>query len=287
MATATETPGKTSFVIEFLKGTPQGNFKSINEAWTAAGMKDKISKSVIDRTRAKLRLTGNLSAKASPSAKQKPAPQTATASPGKTSFVREFLHDHPDANTREVNEAWTAAGMEGTISRTLVNKTRIKVTGKGLAKTTRAGTKKRSEAQAKRRVSKPTEVAPTPNKTRFVTEFLNENPQGNVAAINEAWNDAGKTGTISAALINKMRSDLGLTGNLRRKLRKGRSSMVVVTRKPTVQPIGRKSAQTTRLITVEEEIDRLIFTVMGIGNLQEVESALREARRAVYRAMSS
>src|SRR6516162_6434348 len=134
MATATETPSKTSFVIEFLKGTPQGNVRSINDAWTAAGMKDTISKSVIDRTRAKLGLTGNLSAKTSPSAKQKAAAQTATASPGKTSFIKEYLHEHPDANTAEVNEAWTAAGMKGTISRTLVNKTRIKVTGKGLAK---------------------------------------------------------------------------------------------------------------------------------------------------------
>ena len=123
-------------------------------------------------------MTGNLSAKASPSAKQKPAPQTATASPGKTSFVREFLHDHPDANTREVNEAWTAAGMEGTISRTLVNKTRIKVTGKGLAQTRTAVAKQKSVPQAKSRVSKPAEVAPTPNKTRFVRDFLSHDPQG-------------------------------------------------------------------------------------------------------------
>ena len=158
--------------------------------------------------------------------------------------------------------------------------------GKGLAKTRKAVTKKRSEPQAKGRASKSTEVAPRLSKTRFVTEFLNENPQGNVAAINEAWGDAGMTGSISAALINKMRSDLGLTGNLRGTRREARPSKVVVTRKPTVQPIGRKSAQTTRLITVEEEIDRLIFTVMGIGNLSEVETALREARRAVYRAMS-
>ena len=250
-------------------------------------MKDTISKSVIDRTRAKLGLTGNLSAKTSPSAKQKAAAQTATASPGKTSFIKEYLHEHPDANTAEVNEAWTAAGMKGTISRTLVNKTRIKVTGKGLAKTRKAVTKKKSEPQAKGRVSKRTEVAPTPSKTSFVRQLLNKNPQSNVAAVNQAWTKSGMTGTISAALINKMRSDLGLTGNLRGTRREARPSKVVVTRKPTVQPIGRKSSQTTRLITVEEEIDRLIFTVMGIGNLQEVESALREARRAVYRAVSS
>jgi hypothetical protein len=38
---------------------------------------------------------------------------------------------------------------------------------------------------------------------------------------------------------------------------------------------------------VETEIDRLIFTVMGIGNLPEIETVLRDARRKVYGALSS
>ena len=41
------------------------------------------------------------------------------------------------------------------------------------------------------------------------------------------------------------------------------------------------------LLGVEAEIDRLIFTVMGIGNLTEIEAALREARRRVYGALPS
>ena len=45
---------------------------------------------------------------------------TATAAPGKTSFVKQFLNDHPDGTTKIVNEAWQAAGFEGTISPTLV-----------------------------------------------------------------------------------------------------------------------------------------------------------------------
>ena len=53
-------------------------------------------------------------------------PRTATPTPGKTSFVKEFLNDHPDGTTKTVNEAWQAAGFEGTISPTLVNKTRVK-----------------------------------------------------------------------------------------------------------------------------------------------------------------
>jgi hypothetical protein len=166
----------------------------------------------------------------------------------------------------------------------------VRSLGKGLAKTRKAVTKRKSEPQAKGRVSRPREVASNPSKSSFVREILNENPQGNVAAVNEAWNDAGMTGSISAALINKMRSDLGLTGNLRgRPKTTGLRPLkrTAVSSKPAAQPRGRKSDLTNSLLEVEEAIDRLIFTVMGIGNLQEVESALREARRAVYRAMSS
>ena len=51
-------------------------------------------------------------------------PKTATASPGKTSFLKEFLNDNPEGNVKAVNEAWTAAGFDGTISETLVYKAR-------------------------------------------------------------------------------------------------------------------------------------------------------------------
>ena len=46
----------------------------------------------------------------------------------------------------------------------------------------------------------------------FVKEFLNDHPEGNVAAVNEAWQAAGFDGTISKTLVDKMRASLGLTG---------------------------------------------------------------------------
>src|SRR5271166_1663841 len=74
---------------------------------------------------------------------------TNTRDQGKTSFVKELLIDHPMANTKAVNDAWTAAGMEGTISETLVNKTRSHM---GLAGNIRGKrrTKAESEASTKR-----------------------------------------------------------------------------------------------------------------------------------------
>ena len=39
-------------------------------------------------------------------------------------FVKELLVDNPHANTQDVIEAWQAAGMEGTISASLISKVR-------------------------------------------------------------------------------------------------------------------------------------------------------------------
>ena len=93
-------------------------------------MKGTISHPIISQVRKQLGLTGNLPGKTRNAAKEKAAsnmPRTATPTPGKTSFVKQFLNDHPDGTTKTVNEAWQAAGFEGTISPTLVNKTRVKM----------------------------------------------------------------------------------------------------------------------------------------------------------------
>ena len=49
---------------------------------------------------------------------------TATASPNKTNFVKEFLQGNPQANAKAVNEAWHAAGFEGTIGHPTVSEAR-------------------------------------------------------------------------------------------------------------------------------------------------------------------
>ena len=74
-----------------------------------------------------MKLTGNLRGNSKTAAKEKSAPRlpkTATATPGKTSFLKEFLNDHPEGNFKSVNEAWKAAGFDGTISEALVYKAR-------------------------------------------------------------------------------------------------------------------------------------------------------------------
>ena len=288
--TATAAPGKTSFVKEFLQNNPQANAKAVNEAWTAAEMKGTISHPIISQVRKQLGLTGNLPGKTRNAAKEKAAsnmPRTATPTPGKTSFVKQFLNDHPDGTTKTVNEAWQAAGFEGTISPTLVNKTRVKLTG-NLRGNSRTAAKEKSAPRM------PKTAIVSPGKTSFLKEFLNDHPEGNVKAVNEAWTAAGFDGTISTALVYKARASLGLTGNLSGKTKAAAEGKATSTGKklgrprkePTApvtgQPRGRKSNRSLALNELEADIDRLIFKVMGVGDLTEIEDSLRQARRQLY-----
>ena len=108
-----------------------------------------------------------------------------------------------------MNEAWTAGGMEGTINHATVSEVRKQM---GLIGKVPTKTRKAAKGKAAANKAKPTG---TPGKTLFVKEFLNDHPEGNVRAVNEAWNSAGFAGTISPALVHKMRASLGLTGNRR------------------------------------------------------------------------
>ena len=142
-----------------------------------------------------------------------------------------------------------------------------------------------------------TTATATPGKTSFVKEFLNDHPQGNTKAVNEAWQAAGFEGTISPTVVNKTRASLGLTGNLSGKTKKtgtstkGKAPYTGKKRgrprkEPTApvtgQPRGRKSARTLALTELEADIDRLIFKMMAAGDLTEIEDSLRRARRLLY-----
>jgi hypothetical protein len=228
---------------------------------------------------------------------------TATKTEGKSGFIKQVLGKDPFATFKSVNEAWTAAGHEGTISQALVNKLRSEA---GLSGNLRAKeqpvTQAAPEAEkpvptSKKRGRKPKVKPRDQGKTSFVKEFLVDNPQGNLKAVNEAWNAAGFDGSISATLLNKMRSQLGLTGNQRSKTEKtnaasrtklytgkkrGRKPKGTTPTTDGFETHGRKSARTLNLVELEGDIDRLLFKVMGLGDHPEIEESLRQARRLLY-----
>ena len=289
--TATAAPGKTSFVKQFLNDHPDGTTKTVNEAWQAAGFDGTISHPIISQVRRELGLTGNLPGKTRKSAKEKSAPRlpkTATRDQGKTRFVKDFLGDHPQGNVKAVNEAWAAAGKDGTIGSTLIHKMRSQM---GLSGNLRGNSKTAAKEKSAPRL--PKTATATPGKTSFLKEFLHDHPEGNVKAANEAWTAAGFDGTISTALVYKARASLGLTGKLHGKTKKSEAMTTSTGKKPgrpreeptapvTGQPRGRKSNRSLALNELEAEIDRLIFKVMDVGDLTEIEAALRRARRLLY-----
>jgi hypothetical protein len=213
---------------------------------------------------------------------------TATKSENKTSFVEAFLSGHPEGNVKAVNDAWTAAGMNGTVGSTLIYKLRSQM---GLSGNLRTKSKPTKAAKPKPATSM-SKTADSPGKTMFVKEFLNDHPQGNVDAVNEAWHAAGFDGTISSTLVNKTRALLGLTGNIRGNIKKSKSSATgkkpASRRKETTAAVNGKPrvSRSAILEEIEADIDRLIFKAMAIGDLTEIEDSLRRARRLLYGALT-
>jgi hypothetical protein len=217
---------------------------------------------------------------------------TATATKTtKSAFLTGFFKKNPTANFTAVNEAWTKAGNSGAVSPSLVSKLRFEL---GLSGNIRS-TLRTSVASPTIQSSKPEKATrKSQGKSPFIKEVLVDNPQANAAVINKAWKAAGMKGTISVSLVNKVRSDLGLTGYLRR----GPKSAVAKKtggKTPSVGAHATRSPATKRrlgnreqmLAEVESKIDSLIFELLEIGGVEKAEDSLRAARRVVVRAQKA
>jgi hypothetical protein len=146
-------------------------------------------------------------------------------------------------------------------------------------------------------------------KTEFVKEVLGNNPHANAKMVREAWEAAGHSGSISQTLVNKQRSEMGLAGNLKGGRPKRSESAVAEKRPYTGKKRGRKpksasangpqaasngrsvgapkaktGGRPAQLSQIEAEIDRLLFRVMHIGGLEDIEDSLRRTRRLLYQA---
>ena len=89
-------------------------------------------------------------------------------------------------------------------------------------------------------------------KSMFVKEVLNDNPRANAALVNEAWRAAGMSGSISAGLVNHLRFRLGLSGNLRKRKKRGRRAAgVSPAANGSISPIRRR--RTSELMDLEVE----------------------------------
>ena len=248
---------------------------------------------------------------------------------GKTAFVENFLTIDPDAAFAAVNRAWKSAGKDGSVSKSLVSKTRsrLKPTGErgtdggpteANVKTAAKGKAKSSSKAARGKLASKAEEAPTqpegrergtgPVKSAFAEEVLGREPKANVAAINRAWAAAGHEGKISDSIIYKAKRDLGLTGRPS-SIESASAGVSEPEALETVSSIGgsgeapqqsigpetpivpapggetNASADLGRVVDeVEAGIDDLMFILKVNGGMPEVEAALRAARRLLTRS---
>jgi hypothetical protein len=207
----------------------------------------------------------------------------ATKTQGKTGFVKKFLTDNPRANAKAVNEAWAAAGMKGSISHPIVSEMRKRL---GLIGNQPGKTKTVAKAKSGTKMPKP---VLNPGKAMFVKEYLNDHPEGNVRAINEVWRAAGFNGTISKTVVFKVKSSLGLTENVRENPKTSAARKQRIAPRKVITPAVTAQTRVNRstlLDELEADIDRLLFKVMGIGDLTEIENSLRHARRLLYGSLT-
>ncbi len=148
-------------------------------------------------------------------------------------------------------------------------------------------------------------------KTEFVRSVLEKNPHANARIVREEWAAAGHSDSISQTLVNKQRSAMGLTGNIKggrpkkseaagaakpaytgkKRGRKPKSAGVAAAGAsgngqsyagPRVKAAGRPA----QLSQIEADIDRLLFRVMSLGGMENIEDSLRRTRRLLYQTVS-
>jgi hypothetical protein len=148
----------------------------------------------------------------------------------------------------------------------------------------------------------PARVPRSQGKSMFVKEVLNDNPLANASAVNEAWQAAGMSGSISDSLVSNVRSRLKLAGNQRGRRRstrstgaadaggavngsgRGRPPMQILSGANGTAQVKSKRGKAD-LMDLEIELDRLLMNVMEVGSLPDVENALRKARRHLYASL--
>jgi hypothetical protein len=157
----------------------------------------------------------------------------------------------------------------------------------------------------------PTATKRNQGKTEFVREVLTKNPHANAQVVREEWSAKGHSGSISQTLVNKQRSLMGLAGNLKGG-RPKRSDSAGGTKAPYTgkkrgrkpksasvnghastgdsRPFGASKARvggrSVQLSQIEADLDRLLFRVMSLGGLENIEDSLRRTRRLLYQALS-
>jgi hypothetical protein len=132
-------------------------------------------------------------------------------------------------------------------------------------------------------------TAQSPSKSEFVRRFLRRNRRADRKIVEEAWLAAGHEGSISSSIVSTLRRELGL-------IRKKRGGSQPVdghgATEPRMsgeggapaatKPAPRSGAQNRAIAEIERDIDRLLFKLMVVGGMEDIEGELRKVRRLLY-----
>ena len=140
------------------------------------------------------------------------------------------------------------------------------------------------------------------NKSEFIREQLQRNPEITAKAVVEAWESSGNEGSLSETLYYNVKKALGLAGGgggsrwatpraqgrmkkTPKAVRRGRGRPRSTDAAPaTTTTATRSSAQGRSFDELEAMIDDMIFQLKAHGGQPDVEEALRQARRLLGRA---
>ena len=115
-------------------------------------------------------------------------------------------------------------------------------------------------------------------KLEFVEQILTRDPKANEETVNAAWQSAGHPGRISRSSIGMVKAKLGLTDPTRSRF-KAKSKSDAPRRAAPPEPLPTADAGDRGRVQedLEMEFDRILFRVMGLGDLPEVEDLIRRA----------
>lgn len=116
------------------------------------------------------------------------------------------------------------------------------------------------------------------NRSEFIRNILNENPQATASDVADAWTAAGHKEELNKTLYYQTRRTMGLSTPRGGSKKRGRKPKAVKAAESTPAPAATNGS--TDYLAIEKQIDSLVAQADSIGDSKLAE-VLRQARRRV------
>lgn len=122
------------------------------------------------------------------------------------------------------------------------------------------------------------------NKSEFIRNILNENPNASAKDVLDAWEAAGETEKLNPTLYYQVRRTQGLAkrrggGGRRRKKAARATASATATPTTSAASVGQNGSGADYL-SIEKQIDKLVLQAESLGD-SKLADELRQARRRV------